>query len=231
MSPNSSSSSSSPAPEWDAWIQQGLQSIRGRKLERVLRPLIPTGSPVEVGVVWVERPALYNSGQTIAAASCGCTSPLNEYLAPPRYSPNPPPLPAAQAYIHKDELAAWLAEQPSTDSCDGMMAPLTLQFITQQQQQQQQHCGHHHQQQHSQQQQQAEPSSSSSAAGVSCGGVDASSSMRRLVLFSLNDYLGLSSHPHVRAAAAAAAQQVRCGVLLGRVWMCAIQRTRPSAIG
>lgn len=35
-------------PQWDAWIQQGLGAIREKKLERVLRPLIPTSSPVEV---------------------------------------------------------------------------------------------------------------------------------------------------------------------------------------
>jgi 7-keto-8-aminopelargonate synthetase-like enzyme len=36
---------------------------------------------------------------------------------------------------------------------------------------------------------------------------------KRLVLFSLNDYMGLSTHPDVRAAAAAAAAQVSMVVL------------------
>jgi len=38
---------------WDAWIQQGLNNIREKQLERVLRPLIPTASPVEVGLLLV----------------------------------------------------------------------------------------------------------------------------------------------------------------------------------
>jgi hypothetical protein len=35
-------------PQWDAWINQSLHNIREKKLERILRPLIPTASPVEV---------------------------------------------------------------------------------------------------------------------------------------------------------------------------------------
>lgn len=35
-------------PQWDAWIQQGLQQIRSKKLERVLRPIVPTNNSVEV---------------------------------------------------------------------------------------------------------------------------------------------------------------------------------------
>jgi hypothetical protein len=35
-------------PQWDAWIDQSLHNIRDKKLERILRPLIPTKSPVVV---------------------------------------------------------------------------------------------------------------------------------------------------------------------------------------
>lgn len=64
-------SSSSPASNWGAWIQQGVAQIREAKLERVLRPLIPTQSAVEVslgpfGVVggWFGNPGLPTSCRT-----------------------------------------------------------------------------------------------------------------------------------------------------------------------
>lgn len=33
---------------WESWVDSSLNAIRSKKLERVLRPLIPTGSSVEV---------------------------------------------------------------------------------------------------------------------------------------------------------------------------------------
>jgi hypothetical protein len=37
---------------WQAWVQDSLASLRARQLERILRPLAPTESPVEV--CWVD---------------------------------------------------------------------------------------------------------------------------------------------------------------------------------
>jgi hypothetical protein len=90
---------------------------------------------------------------------------------------------ALQAYVHEAEFDAWLAGQPSPNICTS---------LDQLQQQQQQQLLQIQQQLPYQEQQQL----------VDIPG------FRRLVLFSLNDYMGLSAHPDVRAATAAAAQQV-----------------------
>jgi len=91
-----------------------------------------------------------------------------------------------QALIHESELDAWLAGQPSPDSsCSGpLLQPNQLSAL------------HHNIPQQ-------------------CPGTclqQHSPGLRKLVLFSLNDYLGLSCHPDVCRAAAEAAQQVGLGV-------------------
>lgn len=166
-------SSSGPASNWGAWIQQGVAQIRDAKLERVLRPLIPTQSAVEVS--WGPFGVVGGSA-ILQHTSCNTTASL--LLCP-------------QVYIHESELQAWLDGQPSPDALSDTSSGTTGWLVP--------HQHPHHQQQHNQQHtQQQQQQSLPEVPGY-----------RRLVLFSLNDYLGLSTHPHVRSAAAAAAQQVR----------------------
>jgi 7-keto-8-aminopelargonate synthetase-like enzyme len=96
-------------------------------------------------------------------------------------------------------LAAWLAGQPSPDSCSSSSGPKPwpAQLQSSQHSINQSSVQQNWQVQQPTQQHQQQQAQLADVPGY-----------KRLVLFSLNDYMGLSTHPDVKAAAAAAAQQV-----------------------
>eukprot|EP00879_Flechtneria_rotunda_P023441 GHRR01024794.1.p1 GENE.GHRR01024794.1~~GHRR01024794.1.p1 ORF type:complete len:455 (+),score=151.56 GHRR01024794.1:262-1626(+) len=163
---------------WASWLQHSLQKLRDNNLERMLRPLVPTGCTVQVGdeqcalIQWV---ALMLPTHTYLVMSC------MTYLDQPwqRCGVHIACLAAAslallllcepQALIFMEEHEAWLRGQQSPDSCPDLAL---------------------------------DPGSRSPAM---------QQHLNRIVLFSVNDYLGLSTHPALKAAAANAAWQVGCG--------------------
>lgn len=162
---------------WGAWIDGSLRQLNDRHLTRVLRPLVPTQSAVQV-----------RSG----ARRCCCTQPAAALRLPllqsPAASQPPSPYHPLQASIHPEQLDAWLDGGPAPSGAHTLFGDVLSNAA-------------------------ATAAAAAAAAALAAAQAQAQQEqqqaggqqLRPLRLFGLNDYMGLSTHPDVRAAAAAAA--------------------------